>query len=248
MRQKKQWFETWFNTHYYHILYQNRNDDEAQLFISNLLNYLQPSQKAKILDLACGKGRHARFIAERGFDVTGIDLAPESIAFAKKSEHEYLRFRVSDMREQFAENEFDYVFNFFTSFGYFENRNDNFKAMGSIATALRPKGFLVIDFMNARKVMNTLVRQEQKTLNNIDFHIKRYIDGGFIVKEIKVEDATNKKVAHFEERVQALTLVYFKKFFQRHNLKLLKKWGDYELNKFDVRYSNRLIMLAQKEE
>lgn len=247
MENKKQWFETWFNTHYYHILYQNRNDAEAQSFINTLLEYLQPSNDAKILDLACGKGRHARFIADKGYDVTGIDLATDSIAFAKKHEHEHLQFQVHDMREPFAENEFDYVFNFFTSFGYFANKNDNFRAIESIAKALRPNGFLVIDFMNVRKVMNTLVRQEQKTLNDIDFHIKRSIDSGFIVKEIKVEDAANEKVAYFEERVQALTLVYFKRFFEKYNLKLLKKWGDYELNKFDVRYSNRLIMLVQKQ-
>ena len=158
METKEQWFETWFNSHYYHILYQHRDDAEAKRFISNLLQYLRPQNDSKILDLACGKGRHARFIAEKGFDVTGTDLAPESIAFAKQSEHEHLHFQVSDMREQFAENEFDYVFNFFTSFGYFENKNDNYRAMESIATALRPKGFLVIDFMNARRVMLNLIR------------------------------------------------------------------------------------------
>ncbi len=248
MATQKQWFETWFNTHYYHILYQNRNDKEAQAFIDNLLAYLSPSKNAKILDLACGKGRHARFIAEKGFDVTGIDLATDSIAAAKKHEHKHLHFQVHDMRETFAENEFDYVFNFFTSFGYFANKNDNFIAIESIAKALRPNGFLVIDFMNVRKVMNSLVRQEQKTLDGIDFHLQRHIDSGFIVKEIKVEDSANEKILHFEERVQALTLTHFKRFFKKHNLKLLKKWGDYRLGRFFVNDSNRLIMLAQKQE
>ena len=126
MATQKQWFETWFNTHYYHILYQNRNDKEAQAFIDNLLAYLSPSKNAKILDLACGKGRHARFIAEKGFDVTGIDLATDSIAAAKKHEHKHLHFQVHDMRETFAENEFDYVFNFFTSFGFATDRGLGF--------------------------------------------------------------------------------------------------------------------------
>jgi len=248
MEAKKQWFETWFNSHYYHILYQHRNDDEAQLFINNLLSHLEVPQAAHILDLACGKGRHARFIAEKGHHVTGLDLAAESIAAAKAFEHERLHFAVHDMRDTFAENEFDYVFNFFTSFGYFENKNDNFRAIESIATALRPQGFLVIDFMNARKVMDNLLQQEEKTLNEVDFHIRRYVEHGFIVKEINVLDSANDRSLQFEERVQVLALSDFKRFFKKYDFKLLQIWGDYDLNKFDVKQSNRLIMLAQKRD
>ena len=210
------WFASWFDSPYYHVLFKERDEMEAQLFMDNIVHYLNLPEDAKILDLACGKGRHARFIAEKGHHVTGLDLAVESIAAAKAFEHERLHFAVHDMRDTFAENEFDYVFNFFTSFGYFENKNDNFRAIESIATALRPQGFLVIDFMNARKVMDNLLQQEEKTLNEVDFHIRRYVEHGFIVKEINVLDSANDRSLQFEERVQVLALSDFKRFFKKY--------------------------------
>ena len=78
------WFESWFDTPYYHILYKERNDDEAQLLMDNLTQYLNLPEEAKILDLACGKGRHSIYLNQLGFDVTGADLSTNSIAEAKK--------------------------------------------------------------------------------------------------------------------------------------------------------------------
>ena len=57
---QKKWFQSWFDTSYYHILYKNRNDDEAQRFITNLVEYLNIAKDQKILDLACGKGRELK--------------------------------------------------------------------------------------------------------------------------------------------------------------------------------------------
>ena len=116
---EKDWFESWFDSPYYHLLYSNRDEREADLFIKNLINYINPSTKSKILDLACGKGRHSKVLADLGFDVTGIDLSENSIVSAKKMENESLHFYTHDMRFPFRANYFDYTFNFFTSFGYF---------------------------------------------------------------------------------------------------------------------------------
>ena len=81
----KEWFEDWFDTKYYHILYKNRNYNEAENFIDNLLNYLKPNTTAKFIDIACGKGRHSIFINKKGFPVVGYDLSKESIASADES-------------------------------------------------------------------------------------------------------------------------------------------------------------------
>jgi len=78
------WFASWFDTKYYHILYKERNDEEAQLLMDNLTHYLNLPEDAKILDLACGKGRHAIYLNSLGFDVTGADLSENSIAEASK--------------------------------------------------------------------------------------------------------------------------------------------------------------------
>ena len=78
------WYQTWFDTPYYYILYQDRDIAEATLFLQNLLAYLKLEQHQSILDVACGKGRHALYLASQGFQVTGIDLSPNSISFAQK--------------------------------------------------------------------------------------------------------------------------------------------------------------------
>lgn len=115
------WFSSWFNTTYYHILYKNRNDQEAEFFMKNLLNYLDLNPNAFLVDMACGKGRHARFLHKQGYRVMGLDLSDESIQSALQDVEEGLDFKVHDMRDAIQfEEPVDAVLNLFTSFGYFE--------------------------------------------------------------------------------------------------------------------------------
>ncbi|MEE9349647.1 MAG: methyltransferase domain-containing protein, partial [Flavobacteriaceae bacterium] len=92
MIKEKEWFVDWFDTLYYHILYQDRNDIEAQLFMQNLIQFLDLKKGSKILDLACGRGRHSIYLNALGYKVTGVDLSKNSIAFAKKHEQKNLSF------------------------------------------------------------------------------------------------------------------------------------------------------------
>ncbi|MES2811364.1 MAG: class I SAM-dependent methyltransferase [Bacteroidota bacterium] len=234
------WFETWFDSPYYHILYKDRDDTEAQLFMDNLTHYLNLPEEAKILDLACGKGRHAIYLNQLGFDVTGVDLSENSITEASKSSTDTLRFKVHDMREH-TEEKYDAVFNLFTSFGYFENEEDNFKTLVAIKESLTEYGFAVIDFMNANYVSNNLVPEEVKTVEGIDFHIKRYVKDGHICKEIYFEDQGQK--FHFTEKVRALTLQDFETMMEKADIYLLDIFGDYKLRKFFKNESERLIMI-----
>ena len=91
------WFASWFDTPYYHILYKDRNYREAQIFMDNLTHYLNLPEKAKVLDLACGKGRHSIYLNQLGFDVVGADLSENSIAIASKNSNDTLHFQVHDM-------------------------------------------------------------------------------------------------------------------------------------------------------
>jgi len=84
------WYKEWFNSPFYHRLYFERDEKEAAGFISTLIDHLEPAPGSYMLDIACGRGRHSRFLAEKGFNVTGIDISFDSIAFAKKSENENL--------------------------------------------------------------------------------------------------------------------------------------------------------------
>jgi SAM-dependent methyltransferase len=236
----KNWFASWFDTPYYHILYKDRNYREAQIFMDNLTHYLNLPEKAKVLDLACGKGRHSIYLNQLGFDVVGADLSENSIASAKTNENKNLHFQVHDMREPF-DTKFDAIFNLFTSFGYFENEEDNLLTLKAIKDSLTEYGFAVIDFMNATQVLENLVPEEVKTVDNIDFHIKRYHKDGHIYKEIDFEDKGEK--FHFTERVRAFTLEDFEKMMEEAGIFLLDIFGDYKLKKFHKKDSERLIMI-----
>lgn len=234
------WFASWFDSPYYHILYKDRDYEEAQLFMDNIVHYLNLPEEAKILDLACGKGRHAIYLNQMGFDVTGADLSANSIAEAKKSENKTLHFQEHDMRISFEEK-YDAIFNLFTSFGYFENDDDNLTTLKAMKESLTEYGFAVIDFMNVTQVIENLVPEEVKTVDNIDFHIKRYVKDNHIHKEIDFED--NGEKFHFTEKVKALTLSDFENMMEQADIFLLDIFGDYKLKKFHKMESERLIMI-----
>ncbi|WP_281632022.1 class I SAM-dependent methyltransferase [Flavobacterium luteolum] len=234
------WYSSWFDTPYYHILYKDRNYREAQVFMDNLTHYLNLPEKAKVLDLACGKGRHSIYLNQLGYDVLGADLSENSITEASKNSNETLHFKVHDMREPFEEK-FDAIFNLFTSFGYFESDDDNLTTLKAIKESLSEYGFAVIDFMNVANVIENLVPEEVKTVDEIDFHIKRYVEDGHIFKEIDFEDQGRKY--HFTEKVKALTLKDFQDLMDEAGIFLLDIFGDYKLKKFHKTESERLIMI-----
>lgn len=240
VKTEENWFAAWFDTPYYHILYRDRGYEEAGIFMKNLTSFLKLQKGASILDLACGKGRHSIFLSKLGFDVTGVDLSPDSIAFAKRFESSNLRFQVHDMCQPIGRN-FDAVFNLFTSFGYFDREEDNYKTIRAIKEELKENGYGVIDFMNAKKVIKSLVPSEIKRVQGMDFHITRYHHEGFILKNIRFEDEG--EVHSYTERVKALTLQDFKNYFQRAGIELLHCFGSYQLEPFDEKHSDRLILV-----
>lgn len=234
------WFASWFDTPFYHILYKDRDTSEAQLFMDNLTNYLNIPEQGKILDLACGKGRHSVYLNSLGYHVTGVDLSENSIAFAKQFENDTLHFEVHDMCLPYSQK-FDAVFNMFTSFGYFENETDNLKTIEAIKADLNETGFGVIDFMNVDYVINNMVDQDIKTIDGITFRQKRSLNDGYIIKDISFE--AEGEHYQFQERVRALSLADFESLFEQAGVYLLDVFGDYKLRKFDRNTSERLIMI-----
>ncbi len=237
---EESWYTSWFNTKYYHILYKDRDYEEAQLFIDNITHYLNLPEKAKVLDLACGRGRHSIYLNTLGYEVTGADLSENSIAFAQDYQNDTLHFVVHDMREPFSET-FDAIFNLFTSFGYFTDDADNLAALSAIQNSLNEYGFAVMDFMNVEKVMDHLIENEVKTVEDIDFHIKRWHDGKYIYKNIRFTD--NGQQFDFTEKVKALRLEDFEQLMEQAGIYLLETFGDYKLNRFYKEQSDRLIMV-----
>ena len=238
------WFTNWFNSPYYHLLYKNRDEKEAELFIDNLVDHLQISKKSKVLDIACGKGRHSTYFNTKGMDVVGIDLSPNSINIAKKNENKSLQFVVHDMRKVFKRNNFDLVTNLFTSLGYFENDEDEQKAINAMATNLKQGGVLIIDFMNTKKVIRNLVKSEIKKVDDVTFSIQRCIKKKYIIKDISF--SKNGENYQFQEKVKALNLADFSYFISNTGLKIIDTFGNYKLEDYNTLTSERLIIICQK--
>lgn len=243
--EKSEWFEEWFNTPFYHILYKNRNEKEAELFVSNLINKLSVRKGAHILDLACGKGRHSVYLNKHGFNVTGADLSINSIAEAKKHENDTLRFVVHDMRESIPKLKVEYIFNLFTSFGYFDNQDDNLQVLKACHEMLEEKGILVIDFLNLNKAIANLVPKEDKHIDGIDFHIEKKYDGKHIYKTISFGDLG--QTYSYTERVQGLTKSDFENLLRKAGYDITGYYGNFLLEEYDEASSDRLIIIARKK-
>ena len=243
-KKSKEWFDEWFDSPYYHILYKHRDDTEAQQFMDNLSTFIRIGPEHKIMDLACGKGRHSIYLNQKGFDVVGLDLSKESIQYAQQFSNDRLHFAVHDKRDVYKVRYFDYILNMFTSFGYFASEAEHITSIQAAAAGLKEGGKLVIDFFNTYKVLDALVYKNEVIAGGIKFQLSRHIEEGAIVKKINFEDQGKKY--QFEERVQALTEQDFRKFFQLANLKFVHIFGDYELSYFDKKSSERMIFIVEK--
>ena len=239
------WFKEWFDTKYYHILYKNRDQKEAENFLININNLKYLKKNSKILDIACGKGRHSLFLSKLGYKVDGIDLSKNSINSAKKLENSNLRFALADMRETYKASTYDVALNLFTSFGYFDNNLDNQKCISSMSKNLVNDGILIIDYLNADKTIRNLIHTEKKRIDNIVFNIKREVKDGYIIKYISFID--QRKEYNFIEKVKVLRLKDFMIFLNTAGLNIIDTFGNYNLEKFQKSSSDRLIIVSKKD-
>ena len=247
MHNSKEWYTSWFDSPYYHSLYSHRNHQEAADFVSRLIDLFQPKKDAHVLDIACGRGRHALEIYRHGFRVTGIDLSPKNIKYAKEEAKKIqssnsLQFIVHDMRKP-LNTQFSHLFNLFTSFGYFKDPKDNIRTLHSFRSQLALNGVGVIDFLNPSWVLANLVKEESIESNGVIFSIKRYTKGKWLYKDIKFNDT--KHHYHFQEQVELFNLNDFISMFSHANLELVDLFGDYQLNSYDKELSNRQILIFQ---
>ena len=238
------WYSDWFDSKYYHRLYKRRDEREAEFFINNLINKIQLKTNSKLIDIACGKGRHATYFNKKGMNVVGIDLSKESIAYAKRNENSKLKFIVHDMRDSLKDNHFDIATNLFTSFGYFEDQNDNQKCMNAMSKNLKKDGLLVLDFMNVIRVCNELIKHENKIIDNTIYDIRREIKDNYIIKNINITEED--KTYSFQEKVKILELLDFDLLFKNAKLSIVEVFGNYTLDTFHPFNSDRLIMIAKK--
>lgn len=241
------WYEDWFGREEYKLVYRRRDEKEAEECIDLIERAVSPAPDARVLDVGCGRGRHARILARRGYRVTGTDLSERSLREARKRAQEdglsidYLR---KDMRETVCEDCFDGAVNLFTAFGYFQKEADHVQTLRAITAALRPGGWFVQDFLNADYVRETLVPRDSRTANGTTIEQERWIEDGRINKRIQIERKGRTKI--FRESVRLFTLEDFRTLYRRVGLALEATYGDYDGRPF-APTSPRLIMVSRND-
>lgn len=245
---KKIWFKDWFSDEIYLKLYSKRNEVEAEESITAIQKFVPLFQHDKVLDLACGAGRHAICLAKRGIDVTAVDLSDTLLLTAKTDailQNVDIKFIKADMREINFENEFKVVCQIFTSFGYFENNEDNKKVVEKVRKALKPSGYYVLDIMNKNFIEKNIVPETIRTVENYEVIERRSIENNYVVKKIFINSETETK--EYEERVRLFSYTEIKDLLQDCSMTPIKFIGDYKGSEFDENESERMIVISSKK-
>lgn len=175
------WYETAFRKQYLDLYY-HRSDDAAQGEAEFACKALGLPDDSRVLDVACGAGRHARALTALGHRVVGVDLSADLLAAAEGT----TRVR-ADMRALPFAGSFDAATSFFTSFGYFDDAG-NRAALDSVARALRRGGVFLLDFLNAVAVTRHLVPESEEERDGRTYKVRRRIEDGRVLKDVDIEE------------------------------------------------------------
>lgn len=244
---KSEWFRDWFNTEEYLNVYQHHNESDAEDHVKLILGNIRLSSGVKILDMACGAGRHAIIFARKNFDVTAVDLSESLLAIAKKNaddENLNINFVHSDIRNFKSDDKFNLVLNLFTSFGYFESDEENFAVLQKAYDLLTDDGFFVLDFFNSYFLQQNLVESSEENLGEVKIHQFRKIKENRVTKKIVI--TKNGNLSQFEESVRMFTKDELVNAIQNIGFDIYKTFGDFLGNEFDILNSPRLIMICKK--
>lgn len=239
------WFKIWFNSKYYFLLYQNRNEEEAEKFFELIKNNLNITSDWKILDFCCGYGRLSKVISASGFDVTGIDLSDYFIEKAIKDSREKnlnIKFIKCDARTFNEFGKYNLVISFFTSFGYFTDE-ENEITFQNLCKSVIQKGWIVFDYFNPDFVINNLDGAEEILIDHIKFKISRKIENNRVKKLIEVFTEDNKE--EYVESVRIYSYNDLNDLFVKNGFVVEKVFGDYSGSEYSA-LSPRIIIFAQK--
>ncbi|HWF43922.1 MAG TPA: methyltransferase domain-containing protein [Candidatus Kapabacteria bacterium] len=242
------WYRDWFLDANYSVVYEHRDDREAEQVIDLIEQTIGLERKRRVLDVGCGSGRHSILFALRGYsDVTGIDLSRSLLDEARNSAEKLriaIQFLERDMRD-LPKEKFDLAVNLFTSFGYFDKDEENASVIDSVGEVLNRGGYFVIDFLNSHFVREHLVAHDERLLpGGMRLEQSRWIEEGRVEKRLLIR---NGEEAHeYVESVRLFELEDFERMFHHAGLQIEYRFGDYTGEPFDADRSKRLILFAKK--
>ncbi len=218
-----EWFEEWFGEEYL-ALYPHRDDADAERAVALIRRTVPWREGWRVLDVACGPGRHARALSAAGAKCIGLDLSATLLQRARAVARVPL-IRADMRRLPVRPASMDLAVNLFTSFGYFASDDEHRQALAGMTATVRRGGWLVIDFLNAPAVRAMLVPAEDTTLAGQPVRIEREVIGGgrFVRKRI-----TTGSGRVFTERVRLFTPAELAAMLADAGIEVRNRFGDYD--------------------
>ena len=217
------WFEEYFGEEYL-LLYPHRDEEDAERLVSLLSRTVGLLPGWRILDVACGTGRHAAAFRSRAAGVTGLDLSQHLLQRAQGSTR--LPVIRSDLRRlPIRARTMDFTVNLFTSFGYFDSDAEHAGAMREMIATVKHGGWFAIDFLNAARMPADLVPREDGDLGGDPVRIDRWLDpaGEYVFKSITTSDGRR-----FVERVRLFSSTELERLITLAGCAIRHRFGDYD--------------------
>jgi len=223
------WYEEYFGEEYL-LIYPHRDLEDAERLVDLLCRTVELVPGWRVLDVACGTGRHAAAFQSRGARVTGVDLSKHLLLRARGIPH----FPVirSDVRSlPIRLRSMDLTVNLFTSFGYFDSDAEHARAIGEMTATVRKRGWFALDFLNAARVPEDLVPREDGEMNGEPVRIDRWLDRArrHVFKSITLPDGRR-----FVERVRLFSADELEQFLAAAGCAVEIRLGDYDGTALDT--------------
>ncbi len=227
--------------HYYDLLYRDKDYRGETDYICGLLEEFAPGAKS-ILDLGCGTGRHAVSLAERGFDVLGVDLSKKMIAKAGERKTQLssqvsqkVNFEVADIRNLNLKRKFDAATALFHVLSY-QTTNEDIKAVFSTVKAyLKAGGVFIFDFWYGPAVLTQRPEVREKLLEDEVIQVQRSAKPEMFCNDncvevnydLTIRDKSTGQIEKIEEchRMRYLFLPEICHFLQEVEMELVFSYG-----------------------
>ncbi len=221
----RDWFRAWFGDEYLAI-YPHRDEREAEAAVHLYLRSTPPPD-GSILDIACGAGRHMRELLASGLHAVGLDLSMTMLSRAREHSPRADFVRGDMRRLPFREGGFAGVTSFFTSFGYFASRAEDERVVAEMRRVLQPGGSFMLDFLNSGRVRMDLVEAERSRIRGFDVSVRRSIEDGVVIKQIRLQPDDGGGERSFEERVRLYETEELEQMLLQAGLEVQELFGDY---------------------
>ena len=247
----KEWFTEWFYHPLYLRVYSHRDEAEARTCLETIihktgLENLTPSD-VRVMDIACGAGRHALEFARLGFTTRANDLSPFLLECTRSQaarENISIECTRQDMRHISVENTYDLVVQLFSSFGYFKTKKEDLQVLRNVHRALKKDGRYILDLINPVYLKKNLNPSSSRTIDDLIVSEQRRIEADRVIKQITIRSPDDSVT--FEESVRLYRIEIIGDMLASAGFEIKEIFGDYEGLAFDEQTSPRLLLFARK--